>query len=147
MAKLSRVQLDPVAMDSGRWFPWIYDIELRIASAMSDRFRNRFEDLKRDHADARAIEAVPESEVARKAVLDCERQAAAELLLLDWKNLEDDAGEPIPCSLDRKLEMFKEPRWQHLYRFVINRALAEKNHLTIAARHDEGKSANSSAGG
>lgn len=136
MAKLSQVQQDVDAVENGRWFPWIYDVEILIRAAASDRFQDRLEELKRDHPHARAIEAAPESDQAKDAVHECTLQAAAEELIGGWRNLLEDDGSPIECTVERRVAMAKDKRWQHLFKFVLNRATADRNFLAVTEKHD-----------
>ena len=63
------------------------------------------------------------------------KPAAAKYLLLDWKNVEDANGNPVPYSSEKALEFFNNPALKDLYDFVLEMAGEVGNFLQ--EQHEE----------
>lgn len=140
MAKLNDIKQNVGAIREGRWFDWINGIKLRIASMQSETFQEGHARLRREHEAAAALEVAETSDVAKKAAAEIMAEAIARWLLLDWKNVEDDDGEPEPYTWERGFELLMDTGYTHLRAFVLTKAMDERNYFERAVRDDEGKS-------
>lgn len=112
----SRTSLAP------KWFPFIEDWELCIASSACPEFKKACREVfktRRTHLNQMSDEA------KEKLIV----KAAAAHLLKDWRGAEDDDGEPIPYAVERGVEMFEDPEYHHVYEFVLTTAGDWQQHL------------------
>jgi len=67
----------------------------------------------------------------------------SQTILLGWKGVEDDAGQPIPYSSDTALEWFRDKELWRLWQFVFVQSLEEENFRKEQVREAEKNSATS----
>ena len=121
MARIDAIRADLDKESKGVWVPYELGIELKVA-----RLGNP------------AYQAVLTSLVnARKALLGClelsadqradvQKQAVARTVLMDWRGIEDEQGNPVLYSPEKALEWFRDPELWRLYTFILMVALEEE---------------------
>ena len=117
MAKLGEIKTDMDKAQQGVWQPYILDIELLIASINNPKYKQERSRLIKPHQ-----RRIRSGEMSAEKVLEILKPAVAKHLLLDWKNIEDDNGQPIPYSPEKVLELFNDPTLSDLYDFVLETA-------------------------
>lgn len=135
MAKLSEYKQSTAALEGGRWFPWMADIELLIRPLDNEDYQARLRELQKPNE--RLMRAAPDSDMARKATREAVRKAAAECVLVGWRNVEDENG-PVEYSPAKALELFQSAEFAHLYRFVVTTAGDERSFLAADEEDDQG---------
>ena len=118
MAKLSAIRTDLQRAENGTWVPFAEGIEVCIASLNSERFKAARRRLLKPHL--RQLRAGTGE--AGEKILELIKPAVARFIVVDWRNLQDDDGRPIPYSADKCLELFGDPTLQDFYAWVLNTA-------------------------
>jgi len=114
MAKLRDHASDLDLENQGVWVPWRAGIQLRIARAGRKAHNECVQRLGRAHRGLIRMDT-PE---ARAKVTEVTHRAAAESLLLDWKNVEDDDGNPLPYTAEVGYRYLSDEAFRDLYEFV-----------------------------
>lgn len=117
MGNILNFKRDADAASAGRWFRYREDIELRIAAASQAEWR----------ADVRAAIKAERKPGDGDPVLDDEfmirhARAIQRHLLRDWRNITDDADQPIPYSEAKALEYLTDPGMADLRTFILAKA-------------------------
>ncbi len=114
MANIERIKTDISKETDGTWVPFILGIELKIARAGNSKYKECIRKL---------IEPVTKDIRDETATLedfaDILIQVRAKTILLDWKNLDDKDGKPIPYSAAKAEEFFRDLELQDFYKFVV----------------------------
>lgn len=118
MARLKNLRVDPDKAKDGVWIPWILGIELLIARRGNDRFNKALQtEMEGKLADIRR--ETQENDGVSEIQRDCTVRAVSEAILLDWKNIEDDDGNPIEYSPAEAYKLLSDPTLADLYDFVL----------------------------
>lgn len=119
MVKLHRLRRDAEAEEKGRWFVYHEDFAVLIRFAGTQPVRDAFRRHQvEDYVNASAgNEDDDGTELANRL-----KAAVAESVLLDWRNLEDEDGNPKPHSQEAALELFNDPDCGDLWRFVVQKS-------------------------
>lgn len=89
--------------------PHAKDLSVLVAEAQNPRFRSELQRLRL--RDQHILRAAGDKWAAELQKLTDE--AAAATVLLDWRNLEGDDGQPVPYSREKALEILRDPSlWQ-----------------------------------
>ena len=112
MAKISEIMSDMDKVENGVWEKYSAGIELLIANINNTKYRKARSRLLKPHM--RRLKFISADEI-----LDLIKPAAAKHLLIGWKNIEDEKGNPIPYSPEKALEFFNDPKLVDLYNFVL----------------------------
>ncbi|MBB76531.1 MAG: hypothetical protein CMJ75_18660 [Planctomycetaceae bacterium] len=119
MAKLGDFATDLNKERDGIWFRYHgSDFECRIARIGNPNFEGAKRRALRDEKVRRAVEGgltVKESKHALAPLV-------AEYILVDWRGLEDDDGNPLPYSIEKATEMLRDDRYRDVYDWVLNQA-------------------------
>jgi len=111
--KLSAIRADLDKELQGAWVPYAGDIVLKIA-----RWNNeRCQEVYRRLLDERKV-LLGAKELTDEQRIDVQKEVAAQTILVDWKGVEDDDGQPIPYSSDTALEWFRDKELWRLWNFV-----------------------------
>ncbi len=132
MAKLSQVAVDLETAQSGIWTDF-YGIKLKIARANNPAAVAEFRRLaKLARATSRSDQLSDED--AERISLD----VMAKCILVDWGEMEDDAGKAIPYTHAKAREILADPKYVDLRAFV-NRVSGEMDvYLASAIKGDAG---------
>ncbi len=116
MTDLLALAVDPELSKEGKWSTWL-GIRLKIRPATSPDFAARVQELLvLEHVKRReAGEAVEELDAETRLRLT--QEAAGELLLVDWGDLEFQ-GESVPYSKEKSVEFLTDPRFASLWQYV-----------------------------
>jgi hypothetical protein len=132
MVKLSRIRVDTEKELKGVWKSW-NGIELLIARANNPK-----------HAAAMQKHLEPVLHIVREEgnnggmAETVAKKAAAETLLLDWRDLEAEDGSPLEYSSEQALEFFEDEELQDLYGFVQQVAYSAENYRRVVAEDTAG---------
>lgn len=112
--KLNAVRLDAVKAVEGVWFDYIGNIRLKIARIGNPNYRKAATELRSPDLDVLQM-----SDTKSNAFDQVQRKITARSLITDWQNLEDDAGQTIPFSVEKAEEILSDPELSHIYDFVM----------------------------
>lgn len=122
MAKINALRADLDKETNGMWVPYQMGIELKIARLGNAKYQ---EALRKAVEDRKVLLGVKElTDEQRQAV---QKDVAAETILLDWRGVEDDDGDPLPYSAATAKAWFHDPELWRLYSFVLMQSLEEEN--------------------
>lgn len=117
MAKLSRVKIDAKRAVEGVWHTYAEGIEVRVARMFNPNYERVVAELMKPHAkEYRA------GRLSNEQMEDVRVQAIARTVLLDWKNVEDDDGQPMPYTPERGLAVLRDPGYVDLLAFISAKA-------------------------
>ena len=114
MAKLSLVKTDPEREIDGVWVTYELDIELKIARIGNTAFDDLVRTLSEPH-----LKGIRNKRLKPEQLEAITKKAAAETLLVDWKNIEGEDGKKIKYSSKKALEFFDDPTLSDMYKFVV----------------------------
>lgn len=119
MANINSIKTDVEKEDKGVWKEILDSgISLKIARARNSAYRELMRKLTEPRRDE-IREEEKKDEAKLDILLDILKEVRAKTILLDWKDLDDADGNPIPYSCEKALEFFKDPELKDLYTFVI----------------------------
>ena len=120
--KLSAIRADLDKELQGAWVPYAGDIVLKIARWNNERCQEAYRKL----LERRKV-LLDAKELTDEQRIDVQKEAASQTILLDWKGVEDDDGQPIPYSSDTALEWFRDKELWRLWNFVFMQSFEEEN--------------------
>jgi len=136
--KLSAIRADLDKELQGAWVSYAGDIVLKIA-----RWNNeRCQEVYRKLLEHRKV-LLNAKELTEEQRIDVQKEAASQTILLDWKGVEDDAGQLIPYSSQTALEWFRDKELWRLWQFVFVQSLEEENFRKEQVQEAEKNSATS----
>lgn len=100
--KISRFATDLGLEEEGVWVDIGEGAQLKVARVGNPRYRSRVRELSKPYKRQIRADILPE-DMSDEIVL----RAFSETILLDWKGIEDDNGEPIPYSHENAYELLK----------------------------------------
>lgn len=115
--KLNRIRQDLDKASKGVWLPYVEDVELLIGSTSQQKYQNYIRRATKPYQNLIRRDQMPDDK-AREIMV----RGAARYLLLDWKNLQNDDGSPLPYSEDAAYAILIDQRFQDLWRFVSDMA-------------------------
>jgi hypothetical protein len=100
MPKLSLLRSDLQLEEEGQWEKYKIpgcevDMEFKIARLGNRLHTEEVQRLMQEYFDNNPTEAVPGQRIPDDVQEDLQAKAAAKFVLLDWRNVEDDDGEPM----------------------------------------------------
>ena len=136
--KLGAIRADLDKELQGAWVSYAGDIVLKIA-----RWNNeRCQEVYRKLLEHRKV-LLNAKELTEEQRIDVQKEAASQTILLDWKGVEDDAGQLIPYSSQTALEWFRDKELWRLWQFVFVQSLEEENFRKEQVQEAEKNSATS----
>ncbi len=137
--KLSRFKTDAEKETGGVWYHVGAGLEILVARTRNTKFRERIRELMRPH-----LRSIRKGRVELDVVEDMNRQAVAETVLLDWRNLENDDGTKIPYSKEKALEVLKKhPEFEE----IVTECAGDIENYREADRADAEENCQSTSGG
>lgn len=130
MAKLGSLAQSKQKQNDGVWCSF-EGIKFKIARIGNDRFKA-----------AVAAEAANNRERKERGepVRDHDtfwRELIASTVLVDWRDLEDDNGDPMLYSVDKSIQILNDERFSDLFEFVEREAVARRNFKEAADERAE----------
>jgi hypothetical protein len=113
MAKLSSFKMDQERVESGVWHDWRQGIRFLVASSGSPEWRKavRKQAWKRQRLGSPS--EIDEQDLATT------RKMAAQYLLLDWENVEDDDGHPLLFDRAYVMKLADDPAYTMMFDEII----------------------------
>lgn len=133
MAKISAVRADLDKEIKGVWVPYQMGIELKIARLGNPQYQAALRLL----TESRKV-LLGTKDLSDDQRQDLQREVVAQMILLDWRGVEDDEGNPLAYTPAVALSWFKDPELWRLYNFVLMESL-EEEHFRKAALEDASK--------
>lgn len=141
MAKLSSFKVDVARETEGVERPFRNGVVLRVARLNNPAFMDCL------RAEARKLRETLKVDELTPAQLDsCHAIARGRHILMGWSNFEDDAGQPIPYSVERSIEIFTDPAMHDVADAALIMSNQGEYFLATSARALLGNSAAASAG-
>jgi hypothetical protein len=122
MVKLSLIKSDATAENNGVWVEWEYGVKLLIARSGNKNFDSFMQRVSPDVLEKMRNSDDPEH---TEAML---KKAIAKTILLGWKNIDDDDGNPLKYSAKRALEFLEDDGFRDLYKFVLIQSNEQANY-------------------
>lgn len=144
MTSFSKQRLDPVTIDSGRWFTHPGGFRWRICSIRKKAFRKRMNELLEPSAAIRS--AAPDSDLARTERDKALTRAYAEQIVVGWDGMFADDGSAMPCNPEAVEAILADPLYAHIYDWCATCAAIDFTAATAAGSSDLGNSEGGSAG-
>lgn len=112
--KLSTIKKDVNAAEQGVWVNGVLgDLDVKVASAGNRKYIESLRNaLKPYQRNLKNIDDEVFAEIQNKCV--------AKHVLLDWRNLQDDAGNDIPYSYEKAFELLNDPENEEFRKLVIS---------------------------
>jgi len=124
MGKLSKIKRDADAAENGVWVNnVIADICIKVAAANNSKYTQELQRLMKPYQ--RSYKSMGES--FNDIFNDLQNKAIAKAILVDWKNMDDDAGKPLPYSEVNAYNILKDPENKEFRDIVI--ALSEESEV------------------
>lgn len=117
MARLSSLKADSRKEVEGVWMSWEHGVSLLIARLNNPGFQAHVRKATRSKTKAIRQGSISDEEMERVSL-----EAIAHHVLLGWKNIEDDDGNPLEYSPETALELLSDPGLRDLYQFVLTQS-------------------------
>lgn len=114
MTRLRAIRQDIDRAAEGEWEKFGEGIEFLIAGTASPAYQEALRQLMRPH-----VRDVRRGSIEPAVVEEVTIRAAAQTLLLDWRNIEDDDGNDLSYSSDKAYEIMSDPAYREVYEFVM----------------------------
>lgn len=117
--KLNQLKSDLTKEQDGVWVEYGGGLSFLIARIRNPKMKDAMQRYQAKAARTRRG-AIKDTEIDTDKLLQELAPYMAKYVLLDWKNLDDDIGKPIPYSSDKALEIFKDPAFEDILIFVLD---------------------------
>lgn len=112
MAKLESLFDQPELEADGVWLRWRADIEIKLRSTRTTAVRDRL----------RKIGARMLSGGTSQRDEENLKRIYARHVIVDWRNIQDASGAPVPYSAETAYNMLANPKLVSLWEWVVNQA-------------------------
>ena len=120
--KLNALRADLDKERNGTWVPYQGDIRLKLARLGNPNYREATARI----IDARKVQ-LNTKELTEDQLLDVQKEAASQTVLLGWENVEDDSGDAVPYSSETALEWFRDKELWRLWNFILYESTGEEH--------------------
>ena len=114
MPSFKSLSIDKKKENEGVWVRWHSGIEVKLARIDNAAYRAATLKISRKHKTEFQNNVLTQVEQ-----LNLVKKPVAQYILLDWKNVTDDDGNPITYSPEEGLKVFNDPTLEDFYHFVI----------------------------
>jgi hypothetical protein len=125
--RLSEMAADLDMEEAGVWVPYKDEVEFLIAAASSKRAVKAYRKFMRP-----AERRIATGNIKEEAATLIVAQFIAHGLLLDWRGVDDDDGNPLAYTSALGLEVLQQPEMKYIRRFIQD-AAAEQDVFKAAA--------------
>jgi hypothetical protein len=132
MAKLSHAKLDP-DHESGLWVPY-RGLEFRVLRWSSPSVQARLDELRRRN---RSKLEDSEKPAFHECLTDISKQTLGDVGIVDWRNVDDDNGQPLPFTRDAVKVLTVDPNYETLTQHLINSARDDDAYLCRLEEADQ----------
>ena len=114
MANIECIKTDELKEIEGVWVDYVLGIRLKVARSRNPKYQEELRNL-----------VDPEKKNIREDKLDIQEFAnllnkvRARTILLDWENIDNKDGSPIPFSIAQSEEFFADPELKDFCSFVV----------------------------
>ena len=141
MANINRIKTDCEKEANGVWVDFSLGIRLKIARARNPAYRELMNKLVEPNR-----QDIRDDEVDAEVLLEILKEVRSKTILLDWENIDDAEGNPIPYSSGKALEFFKDPELKDFYTFVFVTSENMENYKKDLVKGSEKNLSKSSSG-
>jgi hypothetical protein len=133
--KLSQLRLDSDTEINGVWVDYAEGIQFKIARLGNPAFRRYMRKL------GKPLRAQMRHDVLDDETLESlSKEAIAHTVLLDWRNVEDDRGQPLEYTPAIGQKVLEDSEYADIYNFVIAVANSTENYRRTKIEDEAGKS-------
>lgn len=140
--RISQTKTDKSLETDGVWVKIRYGVEVKVARTGNPRAEAWRARLSWD--DRRLLDNPDLQKGREERVVELVIDAIAETVLLDWRNIEDDDGNPIPWSVAKARELLKEHDW---FLQDVNEAATTRETFFQSEVQETGKSSRKASAG
>jgi hypothetical protein len=115
MASLSKFRFDMDKSVQGVWVPFAADIEVKIARLYNPEFNRYYAEIREPH-----LTRLRNKNGQDKTGAELMKDAVANCIIKDWKNLQDDDGKTIKYSPEKALEIISDEANALFYDFILD---------------------------
>lgn len=148
--KLSRMKVDTAAEAAGVWKEFGADLaepgESVIRVLIARLGRPEFKEWMQAQAIPHRQVLNAGGEEAERIMEDILKRAIAKFVVLDWENVEDDDGAPIPCTEENVYAIISDLACHDFYTWIQSVSGAAATYRAKQAEEDAGNSDASSGG-
>ena len=114
MARLTSLRTDAKKSVEGIWRPFDLGIEFLIAKKPNAKYEEKLAVLSEPY-----ISQIHSGTLSPEVDRDLTMQAVIGTVLLDWKNVDDEEGNPIPCTPEVAYETLKQEVYEDVYNWIL----------------------------
>lgn len=106
--KLNAMKVNSRAIEAGEWvgtLPEMGDLELRVRGIGNTEYRALYTRLVDALPRTDKVDGRPTPDAAERVVIEC----VVETILLDWRGVEDDVGNPVAFNKDQARALLSDP--------------------------------------
>jgi len=105
--KLSEMRVNSAAIEGGRWVALVAfpGAEVKVRGMKSKGYRRELQRVVADLPMQDKLRLSEDPDIADRIDI----QMVSSYLLLDWRGIEDDNGDPVPFSAERAKEILSDP--------------------------------------
>lgn len=137
--KLTKLKTDTTAAKEGVWVTMTEDFKVKIARSNSPEFQSFMHKRARGKG-RRFLKSGAVDSAALEAMKPIMKEALARCLIVDWKGLQDEAGNEIPYSEEKAVEIFTDPAYEDLFNDVLEAAQDQELYRAEEDASDAGNS-------
>jgi len=114
MTNINKIKTDISKQNDGTWVDFLMGIRFKIARARNPKYNEMMRKLTENmRLDMR------EGKFDTKEFNDMLIVVRAHTVLLDWENIDED-DKPVPYSVEKAMEYFRNPELNDFYTFVVS---------------------------
>ena len=117
MARISSLKSDHKKETEGVWVEWEHGVSLLVARLNNPGFQAFVRKATKERTKDIRSGSFSDGEMERVSI-----EAMGHHVLLGWKNIESDDGEPLEWTAERAVELLSDPDLRDLYQFVLTQA-------------------------
>lgn len=110
--KLGKLRTSEQKETEGVWMDAVGNLRLKLARLGNKKYQAYLREISKPH-----LSAIRRQAVEAEKVDSLTQRGLAKYVVLDWQNLEDDAGNPVPYSPEKALELLTT--LPEFYRMVL----------------------------
>lgn len=118
MPQLTKYRTDQRREEDGVWVDFADGIEFLIARIGNPKYEEYLRKIGKPYRHQMRANIMDSRELEQLS-----KKAIARHILLDWKNVTDEDGNPLPYTPEEGERVFNDPALRDIYRFVVEVAV------------------------